>query len=113
MSYREQINAGKYRYRITIYKPDVTTDSEGFQADSLTKVLEPHAYIKTTKGSTIYRNNSDFEDATTNFTIRFPSVDIKRGYFIDFRGKIYKILYVNNIDEACVELELQAREVAH
>jgi hypothetical protein len=32
---------------------------------------------------------------------------------IEFRGKIYTIEYLNNIDEACVELEMQCKEVRH
>jgi hypothetical protein len=32
---------------------------------------------------------------------------------ISFRGKIYTIEYLNNINEANVELEIQAKEVTH
>ena len=112
MSY-QHINAGKYRHLITIYKTEIETDAQGFQSEKKTVFLTPHAYIKTTKGMTIIRNNSDFEEATTNFTIRWPNVEITRDMLIDFRGKTYEIRYLNNVDEACVELEIQAREVTH
>lgn len=114
MSYREQINAGKYRHKITIYQTTIVTDTQGIQSETKTVLLTPHANIKTTSGATIIRNNSDFEKALTNFTIRWPSsVTITRDMLIDFRGKTYEILYLNNVDEACVELEIQAREVTH
>jgi hypothetical protein len=32
---------------------------------------------------------------------------------IDFNGKTYEILYLNNVDEANVELEMQCKEVTH
>ena len=32
---------------------------------------------------------------------------------IEFRGKTYTIEYLNNIDEASVQLEIQAKEVTH
>jgi hypothetical protein len=32
---------------------------------------------------------------------------------IEFKGKTYSIEYLNNIDEADVELEIQAKEVTH
>jgi hypothetical protein len=32
---------------------------------------------------------------------------------IDFHGKSYTIEYLNNVDEANVELEIQAREITH
>jgi hypothetical protein len=32
---------------------------------------------------------------------------------IDFNGKTYTIEYLNNVDEANVELEIEAKEVTH
>lgn len=113
MNQLEQINAGKYRHKIEIYQTEIVTDAQGFQSEQRTSILKPYADIKTTKGMTIIRNNSDFEEATTNFTIRWPSVTITRDMLIDFRGKTYEIRYLNNVNEANVELEIQAREVTH
>ena len=113
MNKLEQINAGKYRHKITIYKTIIVTDAQGFQSETTTVILTPHAHIKTTSGMTIFRNNSDFEKALTNFTIRWPKTEITRDMLIEFRGKTYEILYLNNVDEADVELEIQAREVTH
>jgi SPP1 family predicted phage head-tail adaptor len=62
---------------------------------------------------TIIKNNSDFEKAYTNFTIRYPLREITREMLIEFRGKTYTIEYLNNINEANVELEIQAKEVTH
>ena len=76
-------------------------------------MLEPYARVKTTKGFTLIANNSDFEKAYTNFTIRYPKTQIDRDMLIDFRGKTYTIEYLNNVDEASVELEIQAKEVTH
>ena len=108
-------NAGKFNHRIRIFQTVVVEDSAGFQQElKEVTVLTPMAYIKTTKGMTIIRNGSDFEKAFTNFTIRYPkTVEITRDMLIDFRGKTYTIEYLNNVDEACVELEIQAKEVTH
>jgi SPP1 family predicted phage head-tail adaptor len=89
------------------------TDEEGFQTETTRVVLEPYANIKTTRGMTIIINNSDFEKAYTNFTIRYPKTEINRDMLIEFRGKIYSIEYINNIDEACIEMELQCKEIKH
>lgn len=108
------INAGKYDKRITIYKVEKTTDAQGFQKETKIEVLKPYAAVKTTRGYTLIANDTDFEKAYTNFTIRYPrTVEIDRDMLIDFRGKIYTIQYLNNVDEACVELEIQAKEVTH
>ena len=107
------INAGNYNHKITIYKIINTTDESDFPIQTKIKVLEPYARVKTTKGFTLIANNSDFEKAYTNFTIRYPKTQIDRDMLIDFKGKTYTIEYLNNVDEASVELEIQAKEVTH
>lgn len=108
------INAGKYNRKISIYSVEIITNPRGFQTEQKTLVLSPYASVKTTKGFTLIANNSDFEKAYTNFTIRYPkTVTITREMLIEFRGKTYSIQYLNNIDQANVELEIQAKEVTH
>lgn len=108
------LNAGKYHYQITIYQVTQGVDSAGFPQDVETLVLTAYANVKTTRGYTLIKNNSDFEKALTNFTIRYPKeTEITRDMLIKFRGKTYTILYLNDIDEANVELEIQAKEVTH
>lgn len=107
------INAGKYNKKIQIYQTQIVKDSQGFQSVQRVLVLEPYASVKTTKGMTIIRNNSDFEKALTNFTIRYPVTEINRDMEIDFNGKTYTIEYLNNVDEENVELEMQCKEVTH
>lgn len=106
-------NAGKYNKKITIYQVTKTKDADGFPIETETVILEPYANVKTTKGFTLIANNSDFEKAYTNFTIRYPVTEINRDMLIRFNNKIYTIEYLNNIDEANVELEIQAKEVTH
>ena len=67
--------------------------------------------VSLTKGFTLIANNSDFEKAYTNFTIRYPKTAITRDMFIRYNSKVYTIEYLNNIDEANIELEIQAKEV--
>ena len=107
------INAGKYNKRISIYLTEVIKDAAGFQSTVRTLVLQPYASVKTTRGYTLIKNNTDFEKAYTNFTIRFPHVSINRDMEIEFNGKTYTIEYLNNVDEANVELEMQCKEVTH
>lgn len=105
------INAGEYNKKISIFKEEVKEDSAGFATKVTSVVLKPWAKVKTTKGFTLIASNSDFEKAYTNFTIRFPKVEITRDMFIKYNSKIYSIEYLNNIDEANVELEIQAKLV--
>ena len=105
------INAGEYNKKISIFKEEVIEDNAGFPTKSKSVVLNTWAKVKTTKGYTLIANNTDFEKAYTNFTIRFPKTEITRDMFIEYNSKIYTIEYLNNIDEANVELEIQAKLV--
>lgn len=105
------INAGEYNKRITIFKEEATEDSAGFVVRTNRVVLNAWAKVKTTRGYTLIVNNTDFEKAYTNFTIRFPKVEITRDMLIEYKSKIYSIEYLNNVDEANVELEIQAKVV--
>ena len=105
------INAGEYNKRISIFKEEVIEDSAGFATKSKSVVLNTWAKVKTTRGYTLIVNNADFEKAYTNFTIRFPAKEITRDMLIEYNSKIYSIEYLNNIDEANVELEIQAKLV--
>lgn len=108
------LNAGRYDHRIKIVKDAQTTDKDGFPVESREVVLEPYAMVKTTSGYTMIQNDSDFEKALTNFTIRYPvNTVIDRDMLIEFNGKTYSIEYINNVNESNVMLELQAKVVRH
>ena len=105
------INAGDYNKRISIFKEESKEDSAGFITKTKSIVLNAWAKVKTTRGYTLIVNNTDFEKAYTNFTIRFPKKEITRDMLIEYNSKIYTIEYLNNIDEANIELEIQAKLV--
>ncbi len=105
------INAGEYNKKISIFKEEAAEDSAGFITKTKRIVLNAWAKVKTTRGYTLILNNTDFEKAYTNFTIRFPETEITRDMLIEYNSKTYTIEYLNNIDEANVELEIQAKLV--
>ena len=107
------IDAGKYRYKITIIKEYDEKDADGFTDKTPQIVLQPYAEVKTTKGMTLIANDTDFEKAYTRFVIRYPVTEITRKMFVLFRGTKYSIEYINDIDERHIELELQCKEVIH
>jgi SPP1 family predicted phage head-tail adaptor len=106
-------NAGKYNRKIKIVQLVEDTDAYGFPTETEKVVLSPYASVKTTRGYLLIKNNSDFEKAYTNFTIRYPKVEITKEMRVLFNGKQYTIEYINDVDEANVELELQCKEVTH
>lgn len=108
------INAGKYNHRIQIVKPKVSHDAEGFPTTVDEQILEAYASVRTTSGYTLIKSGTSFEAATTNFTIRYPlETKIDRDMAVLFDGRRYEIQYLNNINYANAELEIQAKEVTH
>lgn len=108
------INAGKYDHKIEIVSPKVGHDAEGFPTTVDEPVLEACASVRTTSGYTLIKSGTSFEAATTNFTIRYPSTTrIDRDMVVLFDGRRYEIQYLNNINYANTELEIQAKEVTH
>ena len=105
------INAGDYNKKISIYQIVEVEDDAGFKTRSKSIILNTYAKVKTTKGFTLIANNTDFEKAYTNFTIRYPKVNITRDMLIEYKDKTYSIEYLNNVDEKNVELEIQAKVV--
>lgn len=106
------VNAGKYDRRIQIVKPRVSHDAEGFPTTVDEPVLEACASVRTTSGYTLIKSGTSFEEATTNFTIRYPPTTIvDRDMVVIFDGRRYEIQYLNNVDYANAELEIQAKLV--
>lgn len=114
------INAGKYSKKIIIYQMVDDKDSQGFPIQVEQEVLTTYASVKTTRGFTLIANNSDFEKALTNFTIRYSqavedayynSDYSNRDMYVMFRNKKYIVQYLRNVDEGRVEIEMQCKEI--
>ena len=104
------INAGDYNKKISIYQIEEVEDNDGFAAKNEVIILEPLSKVKTTNGS-------DFEKAYTNFTIRYSKkvedayYNSNRDVYVKYKDKIYTVEYLNNVDEANIELEMQCKRV--
>ena len=111
------MNAGKYNKKIQIVEITQGKDADGFDKSVETVLLCPYASVKTTKGFTLIASGSDFEKAFTNFTIRYSDTVVRRysannrNLRIKYSGKDYTIEYLNNIDEANTEIEMQCKAV--
>ena len=111
------INAGDYDKKISIYQIEEVEDNDGFVSKTKAVILEPFAKVKTTKGYTLIASGSDFEKAYTNFTIRYSKkvedayYNSNRDVYVKYKDKIFTVEYLNNIDEANIELEMQCKRV--
>lgn len=105
-------NAGEFKHRISIVRRTPTEDGEGFKSGvTETEVCKAWAKINTTKGYTLITQGSNFENATTRMIIRKPNSEISRKDIVLYKGKEWRIRYLNNIDEKDDEIELQVEEI--
>lgn len=75
---------GKMNQTITILKPTVTTDDEGFQSKELKLVASVRAFREGRHGSSAWANRAAFTRATDLFRIRvLPGVDITEAMLIE------------------------------
>ena len=111
------INAGDYNKKISIYQIEEIEDNDGFVSKNKVIILQPFSKVKTTKGYTLIASGSDFEKAYTNFTIRYSKkiedayYSSNRRVYVKYKDKTYTVEYLNNIDEANIELEMQCKRV--
>lgn len=110
------INPGEYNKKIKILSIVEREDKDGYKKYTETVVLDTFAKVKTTKGFTLIANNTDFEKAYTNFTIRYSkkveeTYNKNRKLNVKYKEQLYSIEYMNNIDEANIELEMQCKKV--
>lgn len=106
------INAGDFDKRITIVRRTPTEDADGFKSGVVeTEVCKAWASINTTKGFTLITQGSSFEDATTRMLIRKPNAEIRDTDIVLFKGKEWRIRYLNEIDEDGIFTELQVETV--
>ena len=111
------INAGDYDKKISIYQIEEVEDNDGFITKTKVVILEPFTKVKTTKGYTLIASGSDFEKAYSNFTIRYSKkvedayYNSNRDVYVKYKDKIYTVEYLNNVDEANIELEMQCKRV--
>lgn len=105
------INAGEFNRRIEIVRDAKTDDGEGFKSSTRTTVCKAWAKINTTKGFTLIAQGSNFEDATTRMLIRKPTAEISRKDIVLYKGKEWRIRYLNDINDGLKFVELQVEEI--
>ncbi len=107
---KKPFNAGDFKHRVIIKRVTQDKDGDGFKAPVETEVCKAWASVNATKGYTLISQGTAFEDATTRLLIRKPTVTIEDTDTVVFKGKDWRIRYLNDDDpdNRVVELQIQA-----
>lgn len=104
------INAGKYRWPITIQKRDVTTDSFGSPSETWVDVVKCRAGIYPVSGREFFTAEAIQGDVTHQIFLRYyPGV--QRNMRVEFNERYFHITSVINFQEMNKEIQLMCKEL--
>lgn len=102
------INPGKLTKRITIFKKPNKQDAEGFVENGREIVRECYASFKRLSGNEKLQAGVDMAEEKVRFLCRYSPVEITPRMFIEYKGDIYNIIFVNDYNDAHQYIEIQA-----
>lgn len=101
---------GELRHRIALQKFSVTTNENGFEVEDWIDIKIVWASISNLYGKEYFEAAATQSEKTVKFTIRFIA-GIDESMRIMFKGKIYKIIFIDNIKYQNKFLQIKALEV--
>lgn len=98
--YRYRINAGKFKIPINIYSFTMEKDEDGINIMKKVKILSTRGKIENMKPSgTVDSDIIDYQNEK-KVTIRYPkSIEITEKNILEINGRMYTIVYRDNINE--------------
>lgn len=107
----KQTAIGNRNRRITIQSCTLTTNDEGYQVEEWANVATVWASIKNLHGNEFFQAQAINSKATCKMNIRYIK-DVNTGMRVVYGDKIYNILYVDDIEENHIEIELLCEVVS-
>lgn len=111
----KQINAGKRNRRITIERRNpnkpYTKDEEGRQIENYESYITTWAYVKNVNGKEFFQASRTNAEKTARFNIRYVGKPIDTSMRVIYEGNIYNILYIDDIEEAHMQIELMCERL--
>ena len=100
---------GKLRHRIRLQRPIITKDSIGSEIESLEDMGNAWATIEPISSKSYSKTKQSPTDISTKIIIRYRK-DVTPRMVVIFRGALFRIKKVINLEERCVFLELLCSE---
>lgn len=112
-------NPAKYRNRLTFEELSKSQDNEGNWVEGWgnSNLGSVYAQIRTIRGNEFIMAGANQVKVSARINIRYRK-DIETKYFelgeklrLNYNGRIFEIVYINNLEERNIELELIVNEV--
>lgn len=100
------VNPGALNKRISIVQPTIRADDNGYPVMLDTVVHTCFAQFSRTSGKEAARENADFGILKCRFLIRYTSKEIDRKMYVQYHGRKYPIVYINDYGDAHEYIEI-------
>jgi len=106
------MRSGERRFRVSILAPPVSANEYG-QPDSYTEIAERDAAIYPVRGAERWQALKDQSETTHRVNIRYDALlaAVAPEYRIRFKGRVFEITSILNVDELNRELQMMCKEV--
>lgn len=101
----KQTPIGKRNRRITIQMFTTIIDDEGYQVEAWKDIATVWAYIKNLHGNEFFQAQAINSKASSKINIRYKK-GLDTSMRVIYNEKPYNILYVDDIEEKHIEIEL-------
>ena len=95
---------------ITIKENQMITDDEGYEKPELIEIKKVYAKIRGLRGKEFFEAKQVQAEDIKTFNFKYFQ-GLTTSMYIDYKGRIYNIESINNIDERNFEYEVKASEV--
>lgn len=101
---------GELRHRIALQKFSIAINENGFEVEDWVEIKTVWASVSNLYGKEYFEAAATQSEKTVKFTIRFIA-GIDESMRIMFKGKTYRIIFIDNIKYQNKFLEIKALEV--
>lgn len=93
------IDIGELNKKISIYTKTVVEDADGYETETPVLVHSCWAKFTRTSGTELIKANADMSNVRVRFLIRYTSKAIDRKMTVQYGGKEYEIVFINDYED--------------
>lgn len=103
-------NIGNMSKKISIGHMDKIINDNGFMEETFIEDFKAYAFVKNLHAKEFWEAKQNNLEHTVKFLVRFNS-KIDYDKYIKFNGKLYEILFIDNIDYQNAYIEIKANTI--
>jgi SPP1 family predicted phage head-tail adaptor len=102
---------GDLRHRVTVQRPVETQSDEGETIETWESLGTYWAAIKPLRGREFWQAQQAHNEVSHRVHMRANTLEIKPNYRLVFRGRVFNVLYVMDVEERRITYQILCKEV--